>query len=70
MIGSLMIRVAAIILLAGMAAGIAMGIKQDFSLAPAHAHLNLVGGVLLFVFGLYCSSPARNRRSPLTSAPK
>ena len=53
MIGSLMMRVAALILLAGMAAGIAMGIKQDFSLAPAHAHLNLVGGVLLFVFGLY-----------------
>src|SRR5258708_13139465 len=37
----------------GMLAGIAMGIKQDFALAPAHAHLNLVGGVLLFLFGLY-----------------
>jgi heme/copper-type cytochrome/quinol oxidase subunit 1 len=22
-------------------------------LAPAHAHLNLIGGVLLFLFGLY-----------------
>jgi hypothetical protein len=31
-----------------------MGIKQDFALAPAHAHLNLVSGVLLFMFGLYC----------------
>ncbi|WGR92260.1 hypothetical protein MTX20_29775 [Bradyrhizobium sp. ISRA435] len=30
-----------------------MGIQQDFTLAPAHAHLNLVGGVLLFLFGLY-----------------
>jgi len=30
-----------------------MGIKQDFALAPAHRHLNLVGGVLLFLFGLY-----------------
>jgi hypothetical protein len=42
-----------VILLAGMLAGIVMGIKQDFALAPAHAHLNLVGGVLLFLFGLY-----------------
>jgi hypothetical protein len=30
-----------------------MGIRQDFLLSPAHAHLNLVGGVLLFLFGLY-----------------
>lgn len=41
------------VLLVGMLAGIAMGIEQDFALAPAHAHLNLVGGVLLFLFGLY-----------------
>jgi len=30
-----------------------MGIRQDFLLAPAHAHFNLIGGVLLFAFGLY-----------------
>ena len=53
MIGSLMMCVSVVILLFGMVAGIAMGIEQDFTLAPAHAHLNLVGGVLLFVFGLY-----------------
>lgn len=53
MIGSLMMCVGAVILLIGMLAGIAMGIQQDFVLAPAHAHLNLVGGVLLFLFGLY-----------------
>ncbi len=29
------------------------GRDEDFALAPAHAHLNLVGGVLLFLFGLY-----------------
>jgi hypothetical protein len=50
---TIMIRVSAIILVFGMLAGIAMGITQDFALAPAHAHLNLVGGVLLFLFGLY-----------------
>ena len=53
MIGSLMMCVGAVLLLVGMLAGIAMGILQDFALAPAHAHLNLVGGVLLFLIGLY-----------------
>jgi hypothetical protein len=53
MIGSLMMCVSVVILLVGMLAGIAMGIQQNFTLAPAHAHLNLVGGVLLFLFGLY-----------------
>jgi hypothetical protein len=53
MIGPLMMCVSAVILLFGMLAGIVMGIKQDFALGPAHAHLNLVGGVLLFLFGLY-----------------
>src|ERR1700761_6309882 len=53
MIGSLMMCVSAVVLLIGMLAGIAMGIEQNFTLAPAHAHLNLVGGVLLFLFGLY-----------------
>ena len=51
--GSLMMCVSVVVLLAGMLAGIVMGIQQDFTLAPAHAHFNLVGGVLLFVFGLY-----------------
>jgi hypothetical protein len=53
MIGSLMMCVGTVVLLAGMLAGIAMGVEQNFTLAPAHAHLNLVGGVLLFLFGLY-----------------
>jgi hypothetical protein len=53
MIGSLMMCVSVVVLLLGMLAGIDMGIRQDFMLAPAHAHFNLVGGVLLFLFGLY-----------------
>jgi hypothetical protein len=53
MIGSLMMRVSVVLLLTGLLWGIEMGIRQDFALAPAHAHLNLVGGVLLFLFGLY-----------------
>ena len=53
MIGSLMMCVSVVILLIGMLAGVAMGMQEDFALQPAHAHLNLVGGVLLFLFGLY-----------------
>lgn len=53
MIGTMMICVSVVVLLIGMLAGIVMGIQQDFTLAPAHAHFNLVGGVLLFLFGLY-----------------
>jgi hypothetical protein len=48
-----MMRVATVILVIGLIWGIEMGIRQDFSMAPAHAHFNLVGGVLLFMFGLY-----------------
>ena len=53
MIGSLMMCVSVVVMLVGMLAGIVMGIEQDFVLAPAHAHFNLVGGVMLFLFGLY-----------------
>ncbi len=53
MISSLLLRVSVTLLLIGMVFGIVMGIRQDFSLAPAHAHLNLVGFVVMFAAGLY-----------------
>jgi hypothetical protein len=53
MIGSLMMCVSVVVLFFGMVFGIAMGISEDFALQAAHAHLNLLGGVLLFLFGLY-----------------
>jgi hypothetical protein len=53
MIASLMMCLSVVLLLIGMLGGIVMGIQENFVLAPAHAHLNLVGGVLLFLFGLY-----------------
>jgi hypothetical protein len=53
MSGSTMMCVSVVVLLVGMLAGIVMGIEQDFALAPAHAHFNLIGGVMLFLFGLY-----------------
>jgi len=53
MIDSRMMRAGVMFLIVGMIWGIEMGIRQNFAMAPAHAHFNLVGGVLLFVFGLY-----------------
>ena len=53
---NLLLRVSVLFGLAGMAMGIAMGIKQDFSLVPAHAHMNLLGFVTLFLSGLYYRS--------------
>ena len=47
MIGSLMMCVSVVVLFCGMVLGIAMGISEDFALQPAHAHLNLLGGVLM-----------------------
>jgi cbb3-type cytochrome oxidase subunit 1 len=40
-------------ILVGLGLGIGMGITQDFRLMPAHAHLNLLGFVALFLAGLY-----------------
>jgi hypothetical protein len=46
-------RISVSVGLLGMALGIVMGIRQDFVLAPAHAHLNLIGFVSLFLSALY-----------------
>ena len=47
-----MITTGLVCLLVGEGVGIWMGINQDFTFAPAHAHLNLLGWVTLSIFGL------------------
>ncbi len=37
----------------GFVLGIVMGIRQDFVLVPAHAHLNLLGFLTMFLSALY-----------------
>jgi hypothetical protein len=37
----------------GMTAGVIMGGTHDFTLAPAHAHLNLLGWVSMMIYGLF-----------------
>lgn len=39
--------------LVGMTMGVVMGGKQDFTLAPAHAHLNLLGWASMMIYGLF-----------------
>ncbi len=53
MAGNLFLRTSVILLIIGMAGGIYMGAREDFTLAPAHAHLNLVGGFLMFMSGMF-----------------
>ena len=46
-------RAAVLMAAAGMIWGIVMGISQDHATLPAHAHLNLLGWVSLFLFAIY-----------------
>ncbi len=50
---SLSFFAAVIAVLVGMSWGIVMAISQDHSAMPAHAHLNLLGWVSLFLFGIF-----------------
>ena len=46
--------------LTGMSLGTFMGMTQDFTFAPVHAHINLVGWVTHFLFGLYYRAEPAN----------
>ena len=50
---SLSFPAAVVMVIAGMVWGIVMAISQDHSAMPAHAHLNLLGWVSLFLFGIF-----------------
>lgn len=54
--GQLFLRTGGVLLLVGIVMGMAMGAREDFTYAPVHAHLNLVGGVLMMVAGLFYNS--------------
>ena len=44
--------IGSIYLVLGMCLGLYMGAHEDFKLAPLHAHINLVGFVLMVLFSL------------------
>ena len=50
---SLSFQAAVLAALAGMVWGIVMAASGDHSAMPAHAHLNLLGWVSLFLFGIF-----------------
>jgi len=50
---SLSFQAAILLVLAGMVWGLQMAISRDHAAMPAHAHLNLLGWVSLFLFGVY-----------------
>jgi hypothetical protein len=45
--------VAPLYVLIGMGFGIYMGASQNFTIAPAHAHLNLIGWVTMALYGTF-----------------
>jgi hypothetical protein len=47
------LRFGVVFAVVGMGLGIAMGASHDFTLAPVHAHINLVGWVSMFLAGLF-----------------
>ena len=50
---SLSFRLAVLFVVIGMGMGIWMAASGNHSIMPAHAHLNLLGWVSLFLFGIY-----------------
>jgi peptidoglycan/LPS O-acetylase OafA/YrhL len=50
---ALSFRLAVLFVIAGMAMGIGMAASGNHAIMPAHAHLNLLGWVSLFLFGTY-----------------
>jgi hypothetical protein len=59
---SLSFPAAILMVIAGMIWGIIMAVSRDHSAMPAHAHLNLLGWVSLFLFGVfYHLHPATDR---------
>jgi hypothetical protein len=65
---SWLFRISVSIGLAGMILGMAMGITQNFLLAPAHAHFLLLGYVAMFLSALYYRAVPEAAANRLASA--
>lgn len=53
MIGNLFMRTGMVFLMIGIGLGMFMGVHEDFTHTPVHVHLNLVGGVWMFLAGMF-----------------
>lgn len=56
MTGNIFLRTSVIAFVLSMCFGAYMGGTHDFTYAPVHGHLNLIGGVLMFLAGLFYNS--------------
>ena len=64
--GNIFLRTGMVFLLVGISLGIFMGMHEDFTQVPTHAHLNLVGGVWMFLAGMfYNAHPQISKRLTL-----
>lgn len=54
--GNIFLRTSVIALVLAMCFGAYMGGTHNHTFAPVHGHLNLIGGVLMFLAGLYYNS--------------
>ncbi|HEY0053085.1 MAG TPA: hypothetical protein VGB49_06705 [Caulobacteraceae bacterium] len=50
------LRLGVLAALIGMSMGYYMGATQDFAASPVHAHINLLGWVSMFLYGLFYRS--------------
>jgi hypothetical protein len=66
-IGRLFILTGLVFLLVGMALGLKMSAAMDFTLHGLHAHLSLLGFVLMTLFGLCYHSWPRMQEGPLAT---
>lgn len=51
--GNLFLRLAVLYVLLGVVLGVVMSANSDFTLKPVHVHVNLLGWVSMFLFGLW-----------------
>ncbi len=64
MSGNLFLRTGMIFLMVGIGLGMYMGSREDFTQVAVHVHLNLVGGVWMFLAGLfYNAHPQVSRKA-------
>jgi peptidoglycan/LPS O-acetylase OafA/YrhL len=62
-IAQMFFKTATIFLIVGIAIGLHMGISENHSAMPAHAHINLLGWVTSALFGFYYAvQPAKAER--------
>lgn len=64
---SLSLQAAVLLALVGMSWGVFMGASGDHATHAAHAHLNLLGFVSLFLFGLFYHLHPATDRAPLAT---